>query len=959
MKVLAIKLLESLRSLMQEIMCRVEMSVIKLIFLPHTHWDREWYLPFEVFREKLVEVIDELTEVMGHNSDYKYFLLDGQTIVLEDYLEIKGENPQLLKLIKEGRIGIGPWYVLPDEFLVTGESIIRNLKRGFDLARKFGREPVKVGYLPDMFGHISQMPQILRGFGIDSAIVWRGVPLMKRNHFLWQSREGSSVLAMYLPTGYGFIFNLPNSGVEFLKGLNFFLFFTKARDESGVYMLPIGTDHWALETGLPKLIKGVSELEKDWKLEIGKLEDYFEQLKPNGEGIPSYLGELRSNEQALILPSVASARLYLKEMNHRASALIEKYLEPIATLAKPGVDIKNEMDYLWKLILSNHPHDSICGCSVDEVHQEMETRYKKKFQLGEYLLGKMLARITKFENGENNYISIWNPNPSTSPAVIFFENEVFAPQNLILEDKQGRKYPLEMVSRIQTEELLYQMEFPSAISWVVFNWFSAEQLFGYYTNFIRTRREGEKLWIELHLGSKPMNYPVKAELARIQAMIGKEKISQVALQIYRKPSYQMVAVIDELDGPGLSTFQVKKRKVKFKSELTRSESGLENKWLKLRIDEAGKIRVLEKDSGKEILVEFSDRADAGDSYNFEPLKNDTPITKPEKFRFKFGPSGKKFATVDLVHFYHFPVALDSSRNQRSKNKTVIILRTRIYLYSGLRRVDFETNFENKAKDHRLQVDFWYPELLDSFWAESGFDLVKRKIEPEALPSQPAEISLARLAFGSEANYATSPIQNFGLLENQELSVILAGRGLKEIVAEQNQENKRTRLSFTLCRAIGYLSRANLSFRTGLAGPPLETPEAQCLRKFSWNYSLLFFRPPHKHHPVFAFAYNFVFPPLAFPGKVLTTIPFQLNNPKIILSALYPSPEGKIIARFFNSGFQNEKIEIKLDDKVVKVKEVNLEEKVIPQSTLEVKDKTIIRELKPGEITTLSIEVRGY
>ncbi len=934
------------------------MPEVKLIFLPHTHWDREWYLPFEVFREKLVELIDRLVEIMSNEPDYEHFLLDGQTIILEDYQETKGENPELLQLIKEERIRIGPWYVLPDEFLVSGESLIRNLKRGFELSRRFGAEPVKVGYLPDMFGHISQMPQILRGFGIDSALVWRGVPAMEKNQFRWQSRDGSSVLGVYLPLGYGFIFNLPESPDEFLARMNLFLSLIRAQDESGVYLILVGTDHCPPEPGLARVIREASELQREWQMELGTLEGYLEELKSRLHEIPPFQGELRSNARTQILPGVSSARLYLKEMNHRAEALLEKYLEPIICLnwLGSGEDPRGRLDYLWRLLLSNHPHDSICGCSIDPVHREMETRYEKILQLSQTLLENALARLGQVRSSRPGLILVWNPAPSASPGLIAFEDDLFGNQEMILEDERGRKYPLERAGRTGKEETLYQIEVPAGFAWIAFGYFSQDQIFGYFPNSFRTQREGEKLLIEIGLGSRPLCFPIKEELSKIKEVIGEERISTLVFRLFRQSSFMRIAVVDDLPGPAISSFRIRKGRLDLESEITRSEAGLENRWLKISLAESGQARILDKESGKEILVEFSDRGDRGDSYNFDPVPDDQPITRADKFRYKFGPAGKSFATLDLKHLYRLPASLDSSRARRSRKKAPLLVKSRICLYSGLRRVDFKTSFENTIKDHRLQVDFWYPALIDHYRGETGFDLVKRKIEQESMPPPPSLSDIARLILGSEVNYASSPIQNFACLEKEGRGMILAGKGLKEISAERDQDRNRTRLSFTLCRSIGYLARADLAFRTGLAGPPLELSDAQCLRRLTWDYSLILFSGAVETGAVFGSAYQFVFPPLAFFAESKLSLPFRVRSSKILLSALYPGENCRVIARFFNPSFQPERLELELREEVSSVQAVNLKEKEISRSDLKLRGNKLETVLQAGEICTLAMEI---
>ena len=139
--------------------------------------------------------------------------------MLDDDLELRPRSrSRLRKLNGAGKIQVGPWYVLADSFIVSGESLIRNLEIGMESARRFGR-PLEVGYLPDRFGHIAQMPQILAGFGFTTAVLWRGVGAdVNRNRFTWQAPDGSSVLTVYLPNGYSNGANLPLETVESFLG---------------------------------------------------------------------------------------------------------------------------------------------------------------------------------------------------------------------------------------------------------------------------------------------------------------------------------------------------------------------------------------------------------------------------------------------------------------------------------------------------------------------------------------------------------------------------------------------------------------------------------------------------------------------------------------------------------------------------------------------------------------------
>ena len=192
----------------------------RVAVVPHTHWDREWYDPFQTYRLKLVRLVDGLLDLMEQDPSYSHFLLDGQLAVVDDYLEIRPENEDRLRaLAAAGRITVGPWYILMDEFLVSGETIVRNLQKGIVRGSAFGGV-MEVGYLPDMFGHVAQMPQLLAQAGLGHAVVWRGVPSMvDTSAFVWNAPDGSSVRAEYLVAGYSNGAGLPEDAKQLVRRL--------------------------------------------------------------------------------------------------------------------------------------------------------------------------------------------------------------------------------------------------------------------------------------------------------------------------------------------------------------------------------------------------------------------------------------------------------------------------------------------------------------------------------------------------------------------------------------------------------------------------------------------------------------------------------------------------------------------------------------------------------------------
>ncbi|MGE5707251.1 MAG: hypothetical protein ACM3YO_02875, partial [Bacteroidota bacterium] len=350
----------------------------EVIVFPHTHWDREWYRTFQEFRIRLVELIDRVIALL-EDGTYPFFMLDGQAIVLEDYLAIKPENRERLEaLIRAKKLAVGPWYILPDEFLVSGESIIRNLQRGIGITVDFGGDRPKVGYLPDMFGHVGQIPQILKGFGCQEAVVWRGVDIEKPS-FNWCAPDGTCIPTHYLVDGYhNVILYEPKSLEQRVEETKTFF----ERFSEGPILFPTGSDHLAPVPEMPETLKAVAERFPDYHFRIAPIEEAA--IAPT----VTLEGELRYPSKAYLLQGVLSARMSLKQENARCQTLLERYVEPTAALVRlaGGNDAPGLVSEAWKTLLQNHPHDSICGCSVDEVHREMVTRFAAVHQIGNTLL---------------------------------------------------------------------------------------------------------------------------------------------------------------------------------------------------------------------------------------------------------------------------------------------------------------------------------------------------------------------------------------------------------------------------------------------------------------------------------------------------------------------------------------------------------------------------------------------
>jgi alpha-mannosidase len=368
--------------------------------VPHTHWDREWYATFETFRAQLIELWDQLLTLTEADPDFR-FLMDGQTVVIDDYLEIRPEaQARLERAVRDGQIQVGPWYTLPDEFLVSGETLVRDLQRGVASAGVHGGS-MRVGYLPDSFGHAAQMPQIYRQLGFRHAAVWRGVPLaIDRVAFTWEAPDGSRILTAYMGNSYSQGVDLPTEpdalAARIASALQAIAPFRPTTD----VLLMNGNDHVLPQAKLSAAVRGATARLNGTMIRLARLDDYLARLPEHGW--PHWRGELRSSARAHILMGTLSVRASDKQRYFEATRVLERMAEPLAALT--GVDVDRQLDEAWTLILQNAAHDTACGSGIDAVAEAARRRSTRVIEIAERIVDHGLPQLAG--TGQ-----VWNPSP--------------------------------------------------------------------------------------------------------------------------------------------------------------------------------------------------------------------------------------------------------------------------------------------------------------------------------------------------------------------------------------------------------------------------------------------------------------------------------------------------------------------------------------------------------------------
>jgi len=368
--------------------------------VPHTHWDREWYERFESFRAKLVPMVGSLLDLLEHESRFRSFTFDGQTIPLEDHLAIRPtDRSRIEALVRADRLLVGPWYVLADLLLVSGESIVRNLQEGLRVAGSFGRAS-RVAYVADPFGHPAQLPQLLRGFGYDSYVFARGVGDEGEelgSEFNWEAPSGDRVIASHQVGHYDNALPLVAQGTTPVADVSRRVRRVLPRiiDSIAPYaagdalLFMVGTDHTPAFEKLPEAVDAIGQVAPRTRATIGTLEEFIAAV-PTPRGV--YSGEMVSGKYRPILRGVNSTRVWIKQENAFCERLLLERCEPLDAFS--GGTHGDTLRSLWRTLLENHPHDSICGCSIDAVHDlDMRPRFERVRTEGERLVADLSSSL--------------------------------------------------------------------------------------------------------------------------------------------------------------------------------------------------------------------------------------------------------------------------------------------------------------------------------------------------------------------------------------------------------------------------------------------------------------------------------------------------------------------------------------------------------------------------------------
>ncbi|SDZ57042.1 alpha-mannosidase [Evansella caseinilytica] len=890
--------------------------------ISHSHWDREWYMSLEEHRYYLVKLFDDLLKKLGEDPDFHSFHLDGQTIMVDDYLKVRPEKEEeVKKYIRDGRLIIGPWYILQDAFLTSSEANVRNLLYGMKTTKALGQKG-NLGYYPDTFGIYGQAPQLLRQAKIDVAAFGRGVTPTGFNNQVfhhddysspyselnWESPDGSSVLGILFANWYSNGNEIP---VEMEAAKKYWVKKLKESEKfaaTSQLLYMNGCDHQPLQKNITDAIKAANELFPEVEFKHSSFQQYIEEVKQElPENLQTIRGELRNQKTDgwSTLVNTASSRIYLKQANDRCQTLLERVLEPLGLLVSDRMLHRDFAEFYWKLLMENHPHDSICGCSVDAVHREMTTRFERA-EKGAVRFVEEQAR----EIADN--IDTIHEREDAIPLVIFQTSGT--PMKEVIKKKVA-------VKKIYFDEMPFK-EIPAKLK--------EAPLTSYYLERadqsivpVTVKDLGVKFGYDLPLdGFRRPYYAREVEvtfLYRSRNTVGYERCFLVPAEQGDKE--EETAFI-------------------WKAE----ENKFENEHIIVQIHDDGSYTLLDKQSGMEYqkLGVLEDTGDIGNEYMFKASGDGGSMTTENgNATMKVLENNRDIASVEVLFCLSVPKEADESLQEereslvwhperqagRSQEMERLTIKSVLTLEREGKGLKVKVSMNNRAKDHRIRVLFPIGKGSSHHYADSIYELAERPNQPERQWVNPS---------------FDHHMQRFVSLNHSEKGLTVAGKGLHEYEIKDHHT-----IAVTILRAVGELGDWGV----------FDTPEAQCLGENEAELMVI----PHPTDVLSSAAYLTAYQfPLA--ATVVQTKQkqgdaakvknlFTWEGDKLVITASKPSLDGTgMIVRWFNPTSEIKQLSLQTDvgDKIYR--STILEEKLdqVGEGTAELK-------VKPYEIVTLRIE----
>lgn len=646
-------------------------AVSRVHITPHMHWDREWYFTTEESRILLVNNMEEILTRLEQDDEYKYYVLDGQTAVLEDYFAVVPENRSRVKaLVERGKLIIGPWYTQTDTTIVSGESIVRNLMYGMRDCMAFG-EPMKIGYLPDSFGMSGQLPHIYNGFGITRTMFWRGCSERHgtdKTEFLWQSQDGSEVTAQVLPLGYAIGKYLPEDAAGLRKRLDSYFEVLEKASVTKEILLPNGHDQMPLQQNIFAVMDKLREIYPQREFVMSRFEEVFDHIDAHRDELATLKGEFIDGKYMRVHRTIGSTRMDIKIAHARIENKIVNILEPLAALAWTlGFDYHHGLlEKMWKEILKNHAHDSIGCCCSDKVHREIVSRFELAEDMADNLVRFYMRKIVdNMPQSDADKLVMFNMMPWPREEVMNTTIRLRASQ-FRLRDEKGNEIPC----------------------------------------FIRSARELDPGLIDrqiVHYGNYEPFMEFDIQFSQILPSMG----------------YRTLYIEPNVAGKVLPAVK-------------NTESLLENAFWQIDLNGDGTLRLRDKETGLiyDRVLEIEESSDDGDEYDYSPSREEWRLTSAQgEHDVEVTHEGWQ-SRAAIRHRIAVPANL-AERAARQRNG-LLNVEFDVTLSHNSRRIDVAVRLDNQANDHRVRVLIPTPFMTEEVLADTQFGSLTRPVQDAAM-----------------------------------------------------------------------------------------------------------------------------------------------------------------------------------------------------------------------------------
>lgn len=876
---------------------------------PHMHWDREWYFTTEESRILLINNMEEILERLETDAEYKYYVLDGQTAVLEDYFAIKPEaKSRIQALVQAGKLIVGPWYSQTDTMQVSGESIVRNMLYGMRDCLSLG-EPMKIGYLPDSFSMSAQLPMIYNGFGIERAMFWRGCSERhgtNKTEFIWQSNDGSEVSAQVLPLGYAIGKYLPQDEASLRARLDKYFPVLEKPSVTKDILLPNGHDQMPIQKDIFEVMDKLREIYPDKEFLMSRFEEVFERIEACKDELDTVKGEFNDGKYMRVHRTISSTRMDIKLIHAQVENKIVNILEPLASIAWTlGFDYHHGLiEKMWKESMKNHAHDSIGCCCSDKVHAEI---------LNRYILADDMA----------------------SNLINFYKRKIVDH----MPAKEGcDKLALFNLSPYTREEVLNTTITIRAESFDIFN--DAGEQVEYFITDSRVIDPGKIDRQIVHYG----NYDPFVEYD-IQIKHSVPAMGFTTLHI--QPNQTGKAV-----GPKVGP-----------------QNEVENEFYQIKVNANGTLDILDKESGHlyQNALRIEDGSDDGDEYDYSPSRQEWLLFSDE-FDFKTKVTHQGFQSViEIAGRMRLPTDL-VAREARSDQDGYLDVAAKVIVKQGSRKIDVQLELDNQADDHRVRILIPTPFVSEKVVADNQFGLITRPTqdsemanwEKDGWKEAPVPVYQLMNFAALENSQGGMAIMTNGLREFEVVSGQVNDKGERGLA--------RDTFALTLLRGVGVLGKEELLLRPGRpSGIKIPTPDSQVRGKLSCEFSLFGFAGDHLSANIMAHARDNVTPIECYNkipynamklnvGEQNIPLEYSLFNKSqagAVLSVVKKAEDqdGLIIRLYNPSELESIDDSVEFSQKVTTWQQVSLDEKSLDSSV----ENSQTGELKPCQVKSFLVK----